>query len=165
MIMGILVDSCARAWVPYFFKNIRDNSPEINIRIVKITYLYSVLVIAMSFAVTLLSYIFIRYFLAVEYRSAVNYVIWISLGQGIAGIRSIFIYYLIYKNKNYVLSAIITATSIVNIGLNYFLIRTFGTMGAAYTVFLTSLLATALTIWFGTRYHKMPWLFFLRPKV
>ena len=164
MIMGIIVDSCARAWVPYFFKNIRDNSPETNIKIVKITYLYSVVVIAMSFAVTFLSYIFIRYFLAVEYRTSFDYVIWISLGQGIAGIRSIFIYYLIYKNKNYVLSAIIISTSILNIALNYFLIRSFGTMGAAYTVFLTSLAATVLTIGFGAKYHKMPWLFFLQPK-
>ncbi|MEI8218041.1 MAG: oligosaccharide flippase family protein [Elusimicrobiota bacterium] len=162
MVMGVLVDSCARAWVPYFFKNIRNDSLETNTSIVKLTYLYSIAVIIMSFVVTLMSYVFIRYFLGVEYRASFNYVVWISLGQGFAGIRSIFIYYLIYKNKTFMLSGIIIATSLVNIALNYFLIRSFGAMGAAYAVFLSSVMATLLTIGAGVYSHKMPWLYFIK---
>ena len=162
MIMGIIVDSCARAWVPYFFKNIRDNSFEKNLKIVKVTYLYGISVIIMSFIVTLAAYIAIRYFLAKGYQTSFSYVIWISLGQGIAGIRSMFIYYLIFKNKNYVLTYIIILTSVVNIIMNYLLIKSFGPMGAAYTVFICSLISLVLTIGPSVYYHKMPWLYFLR---
>jgi O-antigen/teichoic acid export membrane protein len=162
MIMGIIVDSCARAWVPYFFKNIRDNSVETNLKIVKVTYLYAISVIIMSFVVTLAAYIFIRYFLAKNYQESFNYVIWLSLGQGIAGIRSIFIYYLIYEIKNYVLLYMAIIIAVINIILNYILIKSFGAMGAAYTVFCCSLIALVLTIGASVYYHKMPWLFFLK---
>ena len=135
-IMAILVDSCAKAWVPFFFKNIKDDSAEKNLRIVKLTYLYSFSVIILSFVVTFAAYIFITYFLAKKFQASFSYVIWICLGQGVAGIRSIFIYYLIYKHKNYVLSYIILLTSIIYIIMNYLLIKSFGPMGAAYTVFI-----------------------------
>ena len=162
MIMGLIVDSCARAWVPYFFKNIRDNSAEKNLKIVKATYLYAIFVIIMSFIVTLAAYIFIRYFLAKDYQSSLSYLIWIILGQGILGIRSIFIYYLLYKNKNYVLTYIIILTSVISIIMNYLLIKSFGAMGAAYTVFICSLITLVLITGSSVYYHKMPWLFFLK---
>jgi O-antigen/teichoic acid export membrane protein len=162
MLMGIIVDSCGRAWVPYFFKNIRDNSPEKNLKIVKATYLYAIFVIIMSFMVSLAAYIFIRYFLANDYQSSSNYLIWIIFGQGILGIRSIFIYYLIYKNKNYILTYIIILTSVISVIMNYLLITSFGAMGAAYTVFICSLITLALTTGASVYYHKMPWLYFIK---
>jgi O-antigen/teichoic acid export membrane protein len=162
MLMGIIVDSCGRAWVPYFFNNIRDNSPDKNLKIVKATYLYAIFVIIMSFMVSLAAYVFIRYFLANDYQSSSNYLIWIIFGQGILGIRSIFIYYLIYKNKNFILTYIIIFTSIISVIMNYLLIASFGAMGAAYTVFICSSITLVLTTGASVYYHKMPWLYFLK---
>jgi len=162
MIMGLFVDSFARAWVPYFFKNVGENSNEKNMKIVKLTYLFIFSVIFMSLALAFLSYIFIKYFLAKEYFSSYRYVIWISLGQGFAGINSIFVYYLLYEKKNFLISGIYLVSAVTNLVLNYVLIKTFGTIGAAYTIFFTFLFGTIITISFSTRYHKMPWLFFLK---
>jgi len=161
MIMGLLSDSFCRAWVPYFFKNIGENSNEKNIKIVKLTYLFIGAVIFASFAVALFSYIFIKYFIAKEYFQSYKYVIWISLGQGIAGINSIFVYYLLYEKKNFLISGIALTSAVINLILNYVLIKTFGTIGAAYTIFFTFLTGAIITISFSARYHKMPWLFFL----
>jgi O-antigen/teichoic acid export membrane protein len=162
MIMALIVNSFGRAWFPYFLENIKDNIYENNVRIVKLTYLFTSVIILLAFVVTFFSYVFIKYFIATEYFESYKYVLWISLGQGIAGINSIFLYYLLYEKKNYLISGIFCLSAVSNLFLNFFLIKLFGTIGAAYAVFVSFLIAAIITILFSVHYHKMPWLYFLK---
>ncbi|MDG2274191.1 MAG: polysaccharide biosynthesis C-terminal domain-containing protein, partial [Halioglobus sp.] len=66
--------------------------------------------------------------------------------------------YLFYIKKTGYIAALTVITAVINIVLNYFLILSFGAIGAAYATCI-SFSVQALLAWaVSSRLYRMPWL-------
>ena len=71
--------------------------------------------------------------------------------------------YILYEKKTYILSALTFCSALVNLGLNYWWIHKWGTIGAAYAS-VASLLLFLFSWLLAHRVHPMPWQSALRPR-
>lgn len=162
MVSVVFSDSIFRAWVPYFFKTIGENSDEKKNEIVKYSYIILGCLLLLSIIVYFLALIFIKYMLAKEYHDSQIFVAWIVIGQFFYSIYAIFLYYLIHENKTSIMSFILILSAIISVMSNYLLINHFGPIGAAFSYCISYFFMALLTMIYAQKYHSMPWLTFFK---
>jgi O-antigen/teichoic acid export membrane protein len=157
MIAFIIQQSFNQAWVPYLFKNLQSNSLKNNIKIVKVSYLVFIFFLILPFAIKLLSYPIFSFIIDAKFYESIQYVFWIALGYSFLGMYKVVTNYIFYEKRTGILSLLTFSSLCLNLILNYFFIKIYGTIGVAY--------ATALTIGFffiivfitANKLHPMPW--------
>lgn len=162
MVMWLVVSSTNAAWVPWFYKQMAENTPEAHRSVVLGIYgiigLYALLalllVVIMPLAVTIL--------IDQSYHGAVpvaQLVIVAFLFQGGYAIFSSFLY---YQKRTTSLSLATMGTLAVNLIASYMAISAFGMVGAAVgtiIAYLTSFIVVAVMAIRGT---ELPWFGFAR---
>lgn len=158
MVVMIVETSFSRAWLPFFFKNIKENKYKNNLKIVKATYTYIIGLIVFA----ILFGIFAKYLLYImidkRFFAAGQFIFLISMAYCFDGIWKMFIGYLIHKGKTRTYSFIVFISASVNIVLTYILLKRIGLIGAAWATFISFGIGAALTLIVGIRSHPMPWL-------
>ena len=157
-IIGILANSFNAAWWPFLFKELKKNEYQAKIRIVRVTYLYNAVIILAALLLSLISPKLIKIFIGKNYHSAYHYVLWISLGFAFNGMRFMILNYIYYVKKTYLSAWIPFLSAGVNIGLNYYLIKVNGAVGAAQATAFTFFLSFILTWMVSMKVYTMPWL-------
>lgn len=157
LIISLLTVSFNTAWAPVLFEKLTENDFTAKIKIVKFTYLYCVIVIIFALLLGLISPTILSILVGKEYQNASVYVIWIALGSAFQGIYLINGLYISYVEKTYFLTIITFSCALLNMGLNYFLIRYNGVIGAAQASCLTSFVFCTATWFLSSKVYKMPW--------
>jgi len=157
MVIGILAAAFNRAWVPYFFSKLSLKDRSCYVRIVKITYIYFVIILLASLVWTLFSRILINVVLGTKYRDAQNYVLWISLAYALNGMYFMVVNYIFFAEKTIYLSFIIPSSALLNVVLDYFFIKYFGAVGAAIATTITYAVIFLVTWVLSNKVYKMPW--------
>ena len=133
MIILILQAAVLLAWQPFLFKTIKEITPQKKKEIVKLSYLIMGGLIIAAGILYLISPLLFKYFvLSPAYQGGIKYVGIIALAYVFLGWYKMFSFYIIYTKNNMYLSYIAVFNIIFNLLLNYFLIKNYGTMGAAY---------------------------------
>lgn len=158
MIIGLLQHSFNQAWVPWLFSQLKKEDETIKLKIVKITYLYDILIFIAAILLAWISPWLLDFFVGNDFSGANDYVLWIALGYAFNGMYKMVTNYIFYAQKTAYLAAMTFLTAIVNIGLSYLLIRINGTVGAAQGTMLAFLLSFILTWIIANKTYKMPWL-------
>lgn len=158
MIIGLLAMSFNRAWSPFLFEKLKENSSATKIKIVKFTYLYNIGIIILALALSLVAPRFLEFFVGKNFYGAYKYVLWIALGYAASGMYYMVVNYIFYVKKTYILAWITFFSAAINIILNYFFIKANGAIGAAQATTVTSLIFFILTWTLSARVYKMPWL-------
>jgi O-antigen/teichoic acid export membrane protein len=158
MIIGLLQHSFNQAWVPWLFSQLKKEDETIKLKIVKITYLYDILIFIAAILLVWISPWLLDFFVGNDFSGANDYVLWIALGYAFNGMYKMVTNYIFYAQKTAYLAAMTFLTAIVNIGLSYLLIRINGTVGAAQGTMLAFLLSFILTWIIANKTYKMPWL-------
>jgi len=158
MIIGLLQSSFNQAWVPWLFSQLKKEDEIVKLKIVKITYLYDILIFSAAILLALISPWFLDFFVGKNFADANDYILWIALGYAFNGMYKMVTNYIFYAQKTSFLAMITFFTAMVNIGLSYILIRINGTVGAAQGTMLAFLLSFILTWILANRIYKMPWL-------
>lgn len=156
-----------QAYMPWLFERLNKKSPILNIRIVKITYIYFILILFFSLLFALFAPWLLSFFIGKSFQAANLYVIWIALGFAFTGMYFMVVNYLFYVEKTYYLSIITVIMTLINILLNYFFIKSRGSIGAAQATTIVSFF-TFIIVWYvSSKVYKMPWNIFkiLRQKV
>lgn len=157
MILGLVLESFNQAWAPWLFERLKQDRWETKIKIVKYTYLYNVLVILAAVFLGLVSPWFLNFFVGKDFSGASSFVIWIALGFAFNGMYMMVCNYIFYTGKTSYLAWVTFSSSIVNIFLNYYLIKLNGAIGAAQAMALTKLLFFILTWILANNAYNMPW--------
>lgn len=157
MVIMMIESAFSRAWAPFFYERIERNTETDKLNIVKVTYY----IIAGLSIFSLLYGIFAKYFLYFlvdeKFYEAGKYIFLISMAYCFDGIRKLFSGYIIYIGKTNVYTLIIIISAIVNIFLNYILLKRIGLIGAAWATFVSFLVAMILTIIIAVKTYPMPW--------
>lgn len=153
----LLAAAFNQAYVPWLFKRLKLKSDSLNIKIVKITYLYffTILTGAVIYGITA-PWLFI-FFVGKSFQASYVYIIWISLSFAFTGMYLMIVNYIFYAEKTHYLAMATFSMTIMNIVLNYFFIKINGAVGAAQATTITSF-CTFLLVWYlSSKVYKMPW--------
>ena len=158
-IIGLLATSFNKAWIAFLYKKLGSNSLLAKIRIVKFTYVYYLTIILLAVSLSYVTPFLLKYFVAQDFQSASKYVIWIALGYAANGMYYMVVNYIFYVKKTYILAWVTFSSAIVNLILNYFLIKAHGAIGAAQATTIT-LYLTFIFVWLlSAKVYDMPWAF------
>jgi len=157
MIIGLVEDSFNRAWVPWLYDKLSRNDFAGKIKIVKITYLYNIMIIIAALLLGLIAPRFLNIFVGKDFRGAGIYVLWIALGYSFNGMYKMVAGYIFYVKKTHILAWITFMTAVINIFLSYYLVRLNGALGAAQGTMLAFLFSYIFTWILSSKVYKMPW--------
>lgn len=156
-ITGMLGDSFNQAYVPWLYERLKRDKYEEKVMIVKFTYVYFAIIIFMALGLGLFAPWLFSFYLGPKFTGANAYVLWISLGFAFNGMYMMVVNYIFYAQKTYILAWVTFSTALISIILNYFFIKYWGAIGAAYT-FAGMNFVTFLLVWIlSNRVYPMPW--------
>ena len=160
MIIILFSNSFIKAWSPWFFKALTNekNKP----KIVKYTYLFVLLLFFIALGISTTSKWLIPFMTNSTYSKATSFVSWISMGYFMQALYNMVYQYLVVLNKTKILGIITIFASILNLVLNYFLIKLNGTIGAAQSTFIAFTVIFLVIFYYTNKNYPMPWLFFLK---
>ncbi|MCK4441379.1 MAG: oligosaccharide flippase family protein [Sulfurovaceae bacterium] len=164
MIALIIQEAFNQAWVPYLFKNLKIGLIENKIEIIKISYLAILFFSILPFLIELVSPLFFKFFIDTKFIDAMQYVFWIALGYSLLGMYKVVTNYIFYEKRVKILSAMTFLSLMINLVLNYILIKKYGAIGVAYGTAITVSIFFVIAFIIANKVYKMPWLFFLEKK-
>jgi len=159
----ILQAAFAMAWVPFLYELIKRDTEQARRKIVLYTYAGMAGFVIATLGVTLLAPVAL-YLFKPEYQGGLVYVFWVALGYGFLGWYSLRASFILYFKKNIYLTYIAIIKIIVNLALNYFLIKHFGVVGAAYATAISFLIEFILAHFVSEHIYPLPWFYFFKNK-
>ncbi|TLS35164.1 lipopolysaccharide biosynthesis protein [Pseudalkalibacillus caeni] len=157
MIIGILQDSFNKAWVPWFYKKLKEDQYNDKLKIVRITYGYFVVIILIAMLLGLFSPWFLSFFVGKEFEDSSQFVIWIAIGFAFNGMYKMVTNYIFYLQKTTILMYTTFLTACLNLVFNYFFIKLNGAVGAAQATSLSFFITFVVTWVMAAKIYKMPW--------
>lgn len=157
MIIELLAVSFNSAWVPFLFQKLTENNPATKRAIVKLTYGYFFIILLLALLVAFAAPLFLSVFVGPDFQNSSQYVFWIALGYAASGMYYMVTNYIFYVKKTYILAWVTFGSALLNIILNYFLIKSNGAIGAAQATMI-SFFVTFIAVWIlSARVYHMPW--------
>lgn len=156
-IIGFIEQSFNLAFAPWLFEKLNLNDQSIKIQIVKYTYLYFIVILGLALLLTIVTPFLFELFIDKKFEGAKIFIFWISLSFAFSGMYKMVTNYIFYVKKTHILAWITFGSAIVNIFLNYFLIKNLGAIGAAISASVVSFLFFVLTWILSNEVYKMPW--------
>lgn len=157
MVVLLFTDAFIKAWSPWFYKNLAEVTDSKKNKIVKYTYIYIILLFVLAIGISICAKFILPYFVDIKYYGANQYILWISLGYAVQGVYKIFFPYLVHINRTSFLAISTVVAALLNLILNYFLIKLFGTIGAAYATILAFMVSAIMVFWYQQKNYYMPW--------
>ena len=159
MIILILQAAMVMAYQPYLFKTLKEITPKKKIEIVRLSYLIMMGLVVAAGILYLISPLVFKYFiLSTAYQGGIKYVGIVAMAYVFLGWYKMFAGFIIYTKNNKYLSYIAVFNIIFNLLLNYFLIKNYGTIGAAYATAISYFCFFVITAVVSQWVYPMPWL-------
>jgi O-antigen/teichoic acid export membrane protein len=157
MVVILFTDAFLKAWSPWFYKMLSDADNTKKMKIVRYSYLYILATFIIAFGISIFAKFIIPYIVDARYTGAEIYVLWIAIGYAVHGVYKIFFPYLVHISKTSFLGVSTAIAAVLNLVFNYFLIKEFGAIGAAYSTVLSFIVSASLVFWYQNKHFKMPW--------
>jgi O-antigen/teichoic acid export membrane protein len=157
MIIGLLQDSFNKAWVPWFFEQLKKENKKQNERIVKITYVYYIVIILFALGLGFSAPYYLSVIVGDEFIGASVFILWIALGYAFNGMYKMAANFIFYIEKTYYLAWLTFITASMNIIFSLILIKLNGPVGAAQGTMLAYFISFVLTWLLANKLFQMPW--------
>ena len=131
---------------PYIMERLKELNVTKEREIRRFTYFSVFALLLILLIMNIASPFFFKYFMDSRYTSGVKYVFWVSFGYFFWGVYMIFSAYIYYYKETRYLIWLAVVNIITNILFNYFLIKKFGGLGAAYATALSFLINLILLL-------------------
>ena len=136
-IINVLVGAFFFTYQPALYKMLSDLSPENKLKMLKIKYMFAgFLLICTLGLIIVVPYVY-HLFINKQYHPGIPYVAWLAFGYFFWGLYAMMLGFLYYYKKNRVVIVFSVCSAVICIVLNYFFIKTYGVMGAAYANIIT----------------------------
>lgn len=157
MIMVLVSTAFNQTWTPWVYELLAKENSANKKKIVKATYLVALGLLMLALVVTGLSYYLLPFMTTEEYHGAFVYVIWIALGYAFYGMYTLVFPYGVHVGKTSYLGIITFSAAIINLIVNYFLIKMNGVIGAAQATLISYMFMFAAVWWYSNKLYPMPW--------
>ena len=159
-IILLLANSFNQAYTPWLFEQLNHSFLLIKQKIVKLTYVYFVVILISAIILSLMTPPFISLFIGKNFYGAYIHVIWIAIGFAFTGMYYMVVNFIFYVEKTRHLAKITMIVCIINIIFNYLLIKINGAVGAAQATTLTSIVYFVIVWRVSAKVYPMPWLLY-----
>lgn len=157
MAIGLFADALVRAYGPYLFKTLAKETVEQNSKIVRITYfVFITFLLLATFYSLILSWIF-SVFVGPAFQDSVAIAKIASFGYAFQGMYYAVVGFLFHKAKTGRLSMLTLVCGLVNIATTYWMVRTYGIVGAAWSFLLLQFIFFISAWYLAQKAHPMPW--------
>ena len=157
IIINMVYDAISKALNPILYENLVKDQKDSRIKIVKLIYLYSFVCIAIfALFVLILPYVF-HLMVNGKFEEALILIPILAVGFTFEGLRKVLEAPLVFKHKVKSLAAITLIAGLINIILNYFLIKIYGINGAAYATLISFLVLYIISFILVVKEIKLPW--------
>lgn len=157
MILMILISAFANFFTPFLFQRLNDITHQKKVEIVRVSYLFFVLLFVALLFLSLLTPWLFSVFIGEAFQAGTSYVFWVGLGFFFWGIYILFSGYIFYLKKTSILAYLSVVNVMLNIAFNYFFIKIYGAIGAAYATCLSYLIVAVIGSVWTQRLYPMPW--------
>ncbi|MCH8902317.1 MAG: oligosaccharide flippase family protein [Bacteroidetes bacterium] len=161
MLIALLQNSFNQAWSPWLFGKLKENDDDVKKSIVKITYGYIGIILILALGLSLMAPTFFDLFIGKEFSGARVFVTLIAFGFAFNGMYKMFVNYLFYIQKTYIIGLLTLLITVLNLVLNYILIGRNGAVGAAQATTISYAAQFILAWLICARVYSMPWFNFL----
>ena len=158
MVVMLFSDAFIKAWGPWFYKSLAEPTDSQKVKIVKYTYVYIIGIFLLAIGISMFAEFVLPYMVNEKFYDARQYIFWVALGYAVRGVYQIFFPYLVHINRTSFLAISTVLAALVNLVLNYILIRYYGAIGAAYATLGAFLLSALFVFWYQQKNYYMPWL-------
>jgi O-antigen/teichoic acid export membrane protein len=153
----IAVNAFFNFYTPYLMERLTDATEEKKMQIIKLNYCYIAGCFVLLIGMLIFSPVLFDYFIDPRYKSGSTYVFWVALGYCFWGGYMLFSGFIFYLKKNRILGWLAVFNVVTNLLFNYFFIKLFGAIGAAYATALSFFLLMILVAIIVQRLYPMPW--------
>jgi O-antigen/teichoic acid export membrane protein len=156
--LNLLVGAFNQAWAPYLMKQLAHHENEsTKIQLLRITYIYIVIVISLALVISFGVWTFGIWLLPVKFHGSFPYVFWLTLAFASNGMYYMVVNYLFHCKKTTILPKITFGCTLLNVAMNYALIKVNGAIGAAQATFLVNLLNFIFVTIAVQKLYPLPW--------
>lgn len=156
-VLSFITTAFNLAWVPFLFERLSRGDEKDKLKIVRITYLYYILIALVVVVFYLVIRLFLPVFVDQKFYEAIKYVPWLLIGNAFTGCYFMVTNYIMYVEKTKYTSAIALVVGAVSIGLNYVFLYFYGAIGASIAFAVTNALMFIGTWIVSASLFKMPW--------
>jgi O-antigen/teichoic acid export membrane protein len=153
----IAVNAFFNFYTPYLMERLTDATEEKKMQIIKLNYYYIAGCIGLLLCILVFAPVFFNYLIDPRYKSGLSYVFWVALGYCFWGGYMLFSGFIFYLKKSRILGWLAVFNVVTNLVFNYFFIKLFGAIGAAYATALSFFLLMILVAVIVQRLYPMPW--------
>jgi O-antigen/teichoic acid export membrane protein len=153
----IAVNAFFNFYSPYLMERLSNLTEEKRLQIVKMGYWYLLGSIVLLVLITVAAPVLFRYFIDPQYYEGTRYVFWVALGYCFWGGYMFFSGFIFYLKKSGILGWMAIFNVGTNLLFNYFFIKIFGAIGAAYATALSFFLIMLFVGYIANRLIPMPW--------
>jgi O-antigen/teichoic acid export membrane protein len=132
MVILLLANSIGNFYQPFLFERLANPTPQSQSQIIKFNYSAMIGLFLCLILLTLGTPLFFHWFVSKKYANATIYVFWVGLGYLFWSIYLLYTGVIFYHKKTNFLGLLAMINILLSIILNYFLIKSFGALGAAY---------------------------------
>lgn len=157
-IIGFIENSFNLAYIPWLYERLNRNDEKFKRKIVKFTYIYFTVIISIALLLSFVMPYFLSVFVGKKFLGAQVFVFWVAMSFAFSGMYKMVVNYIFYVGKTQILAWITFSSAIINLPVNYFLIKYYGAVGAAMATCFVSIFFFFLTWVLSNRIYKMPWL-------
>jgi len=158
MVMGLMLDSVNKAYVPWLYERLKRNDAEEKKFIVRITYYYGVVLFMCAALAFLIGGEVLVFIAGEQYRPAAKLIGWFVLAKAFHGMYYTATSYIFYSKKTGVLAKITIGCGLLNVLLLLFLTKEFGLIGAAWSMCISMFFQWLVTWFCAAKIVRMPWL-------
>lgn len=164
-VISLFHTSFNEAWMPYLFKEITlNNNLQLKIKLTKITYLYAFFLIIITISVIGMIPVIYK-IIGKSFQIDFSVLFWILFGFLFNGLYKMFVNYLFYFKKTNFIALGTVLTFLLNLVLNYFLIKESGVIGAAIALCITFFVHFLIFFIISNKYFPLPWFYFLKKTI
>lgn len=157
LVLNLITDAGNRAFAPWLMRSLKQSDPDLDLAVVRMTYVGFAALLAMGFAIGLAAQPILKVLVGEHFQAAGPMVIYIAMGQAFGGMYYLVTNYVFLAGKTGRLAIVSLTSGLINVALSYILLTTRGLEGAAQA-FMTAQLLLFLGTWsIAARVRPMPW--------
>lgn len=157
MIISVLQHSFALAYTPTLFENLKLGDEASKLKIVRITYFFTLGLFLTLIILTILAPLIFKYLIDPDFKEGIRFVFWVGLGYAFLGMYKMVTGFIFYLKKTRILAYLSVFNVGLNLILNYFLILKYGSLGAAYATCISFFALFIIVAIISNRLYPMPW--------
>lgn len=158
MILSLIVNSMNQAWLPWFFRQMKEDSENSRRRVVLATYLLAFGIAGLAALFALALPLIVRTMIGPGFQDALFVAPWIIVAFFFLGLYTLACCHLFYVGRTGWLATATSIAAVSNVLFSWLLINLNGVVGAAQGMAMAWLLAAILVWWAAVRSTRLPWL-------